>query len=144
MFFRKKMRKSWSQNFAYMPHNDFGKFVLYSGKKLAQEKLCHIFLHATQWRSLPWAVKPGNKICFQTGLSNSMSLSIQHSLDHSFTAQLVLYLTRHWLGDGRFTLPPRPGVSSIIPKLLQLATQNLVYLILHQFDIDGATFVKIC
>ena len=37
---------------------------------------------------------------------------------------------------GRGRIWPPPGFSKITPKPLQISTHNLVYLILHQFDIS--------
>ena len=43
-------------------------------------------------------------------------------------------------GGGRIC--PPPGFSKITPKPLQISTQNLVYLILHQFDIEWPNLVE--
>ena len=48
------------------------------------------------------------------------------------------------LAGGRQNLPPAPSwFSRITPKPLQISTQNLAYLILHQFDIEWPNFVEI-
>ena len=51
----------------------------------------------------------------------------------------VPYPAPRWGGPN---LPP-PGFPKITPKLLHILTQNLVYLILRQFDIEWPNFVEI-
>ena len=55
-------------------------------------------------------------------------------------------ISRHFnprpAGGGAGSAPP-PVFSRITPKLLQISTQNLVYLILHRFDIESPNLVEI-
>ena len=61
-----------------------------------------------------------------------------------FTPPLPLKLrglNRASLG-GRICPPTFSRIFAITPKLLQISTRNLRYLILHQFDIDRASFIE--
>ena len=52
-------------------------------------------------------------------------------------------LTQAPLGEGQNLQPAPSWFSRITPKPLQISTQNLVYLILHHFDIECSNFVEI-